>query len=106
MELTECCGGTHCRSRSSACALARAPASHQLFIPATNVIGMSFAGGNALIGAARDGSVVWVAVAVADMMMFLRAIVGRIIVKWGGIRGGWMGCDCGAQVMEAHEGDL
>ena len=48
---------TYRRSRSSACALALVPASHQLLIPAVNVNGISFAGGNALSGAVRDGTV-------------------------------------------------
>ena len=48
-----------------------------------NVKGTSFAGGNALNGVVRDGTAVWVgvAVAVADMATFLRIIVGRIIVE-------------------------
>lgn len=47
-------------------------------MPATNVDGISLAGGTTLSGAARDGTPVWV---VADMTMFLRIMVGRIIVE-------------------------
>jgi len=73
---------TYRRRRSSACALALVPASHQLLTPAVNVSGISLAGGSALSGAVRDGAAVWVAVAaaVADMKKFLRIIVGRVII--------------------------
>ena len=76
---------TYLRSRSSACALALVPASHQLLMPAVKVNGISLAGGNVLSGVARDGIAVWVAVAaaVADMKTFLRIIVGRIMVGRG-----------------------
>ena len=72
---------TYRRSRSSAWALALVPASHQLLIPAVNVNGISLAGGNALSGVVKDGTVVRVAVAVADMATFLKMAVERIIVK-------------------------
>ena len=49
---------TYRRSRSSAWALALVPASHQLLIPAVNVNGISLAGGNALSGVVKDGTVV------------------------------------------------
>jgi len=70
---------TYRRSRSSAYAPARVPASHQLFMPAVSVDGISLAGGNTLSGAARDGTPVWVAA--ADMTKFLRIIVGGIIAE-------------------------
>lgn len=47
---------TYRRSLSSAYALALEPASHQLLMPAVNVIGTSLAGGNALSEAVRDGT--------------------------------------------------
>lgn len=74
---------TYRRSRSSACAPARVPASHQLFMPAVSVNGMSLAGGKILSGAASDGTPVWVAVAptVADMTRFLRITVDGIIAE-------------------------
>jgi len=49
---------TYRRRRSSACALALVPASHQLLTPAVNVSGISLAGGNALRGVVRDGTAV------------------------------------------------
>jgi len=63
------------------------PASHQLLIPATNVNGISLAGGNALWGAAREGTAELVAVAAAeDMRTFPRIIVGRIMVERRGTK--------------------
>jgi len=79
--------GAHRKSRSSACSLALVPASHQLLIPATNVNGISLAGGNALRGTVMDGTAEWVAVAAAeDMRAFAMIIVGRIMVERRGIR--------------------
>ena len=75
--------GTDLRSRPSACALALVPASHQLLMPATNVDGISLAGGNALSDGAREGAIEWAVVAVvADMRTLLRIIVGEITVDW------------------------
>jgi len=55
-------------------------------MPATNVNGISLAGGNALRGATREG-VEWVAVAAAeDMRTFPRITEGRIMVERRGIK--------------------